>query len=88
MATIRLNVRDQLFFLQVQRNVGHGAVDINAIARADAAEATGDVNGPADIVVAHFEVTGEAKADARAAASVTPVSSPVTATMRPTSRAA
>ena len=62
-ATIRFNVRDQLFFLQLQRNVGYGAVDINAITRADAAQATGDINRPADIVVAHFKVTGEAKAD-------------------------
>ncbi len=65
-ATVGLNVRDQLFLLQVQRDVRHRAVDVDAIARTDAAEAAGDVDGAADVVVAYLEVTGESKADARA----------------------
>ena len=40
-ATVGLNVCDQFFLLQVKRDVGHGAIYVNAITGADVAESAG-----------------------------------------------
>ena len=51
--------------LRMLREIGDGAVDVDAVAGTDA-EAAGDIDRTADVVVADREVTGETEADPRA----------------------